>query len=107
GRPPLTALGTGAGPLGRGTRPVRPLPDGGPAGVGPPVAAHVRTGPRGRPDLRDCPLAAGPAAAVCRGRPWSSRSEDVLGLAAVVDLPLVVAGERVHLHVSGVAQGHV
>ena len=57
GRPPLAAVGTGAGPLDRGTRPVRPVPDGGPAGDGPPVAAHLGAGPRGRPDLRDTALA--------------------------------------------------
>ena len=57
GRPPLAPVGTGTGPLGRGTRPVRPLPDGGPAGVGPAQVAHVRAGPGGRPDLGDPPLA--------------------------------------------------
>ena len=45
--------------LGRRARPLRPLPDGGPAGSRPPLPAHLRAGPRGRPDLRDPPLAPG------------------------------------------------
>src|SRR6266568_5052386 len=59
GGPSLASLGTRARPLGRGARPLRPLPGGRPAGVRPPVPAHVRAGPRGRPDLRDPPLGRG------------------------------------------------
>ncbi len=52
----LAALGARAGPVGGRARPLRPLPDGGPAGIRAPVAAHLMAGPRGRPDLRDPPL---------------------------------------------------
>ena len=45
------------------------------------------------------------AAAARRGRPRSSRLEEVLGLAAVVDLALVVGRERVHLRVRAVGAG--
>ena len=63
-----------AGPLGGSARPVRPLPDGGAAGVGPRYPAHVRAGPGGRPDLGDPPL--GPAfwpASACAGGPDAPR----------------------------------
>ena len=55
----LACLGARARPLGRRARPVRPLPDGGPAGSRAPVPAHLRAGPRGRPDLRHPALGPG------------------------------------------------
>ena len=85
---PLITLLGGRSPAGRNpsppagprARPLRLVPDGRPGGIGALVPAYLRAGPRGRPHLRDPPLADAGRPCSVRGPPPRTRELVALGI---------------------------